>query len=480
MKKTIKLIGIITLIALIGFSMAACSKDKGGGGSVPNQLVGKWSADGTEIFEITSDRKFFMSGGEYEYVLMPSSTLGTASGVIVVGFADAEVGSFGYSISGGEMTILSSVSPVFSVWDTLKLARSGGSAPSGGGSSGGGAVPGALADRWSAGGTEIFAITSDRKFFMSGASYEYVLMPSSTLGAASGIIVVGFADAEIGRFNYSISGGKMTISNGTEAFSGWSRMELTGSGYSPAPSPALNDGSSGFSQPNNYANGNGAIIETKTDGNVKWVIRKHIQSLQIHELASDLDIYAKPVLGDGPVVGQLKLNDKIKITQVAEAVVANTYYYCLNITTDKKVTGWIFGGKFDSKNPDISWRVPYFNNKWEITETIKVGGKSWTVRKLPFAGQILGTTAVNIRDKPGVTGTKVIGSIAPSNNGMTIVEGTEATEEEDKIDGQIDRWLKITYKGVTGWIFGEYMGVERGGAKYWTPETIIMYAFIWR
>jgi len=233
----------------------------------------------------------------------------------------------------------------------------------------------------------------------------------------------------------------------------------------------------GFSQSNNYANGNGTIVETKTDGNVKWVIRKHIQNIEIGDFTRDFNIYDKPVLGKGTVVGKIKLKDKLKVTQVAEALVSNNYYFCVNITTDKKATGWIFGGKFGAKDPDTSWRVPYLNNRWEITETIKVGGKSWTARKMP-GGVCVWDVVVNIRDKPGVTGTKVISKIVPPKNAPQVfVDIIEATEQGEIIDGHNDMWLKITYNGVKGWVFGGYTTVERGGYKYWTPENIISWNF---
>jgi len=43
----------------------------------------------------------------------------------------------------------------------------------------------------------------------------------------------------------------------------------------------------------------------------------------------------------------------------------------------------------------------------------------------------------------------------------------------ETIDEITDRWLKINYNNVDGWIFGGKITVERGGPTYFTPEDII-------
>jgi len=49
MKNTIKFLGIIAMVAVIGFSMTACGGgDDGGGGSKEEQLKGTWQKDGGE------------------------------------------------------------------------------------------------------------------------------------------------------------------------------------------------------------------------------------------------------------------------------------------------------------------------------------------------------------------------------------------------------------------------------------------------
>jgi hypothetical protein len=235
----------------------------------------------------------------------------------------------------------------------------------------------------------------------------------------------------------------------------------------------------GFSQSNNYANGNGTFIEEKIDGNVTWVFRRHIQSVKIGDLSRDenLNVYDEPVLENGTIIGKLKLDDTINITQVAEAAVGIDYYYCLKISLDN-INGWIFCGKYNYTYAQFN--IPYFNNRWEIIENINIGGNFWTIRKMSYQ-RVAVWEVLNIRDKPGIVGTNVISKIVPPENGnhQVNLEVTEATEERETIDGKTDRWLKINYHGVDGWIFGGYTSVERGGPKYWTPENIIYWQLGW-
>lgn len=47
------------------------------------------------------------------------------------------------------------------------------------------------------------------------------------------------------------------------------------------------------------------------------------------------------------------------------------------------------------------------------------------------------------------------------------------------IDGRKDHWLKVKYKDYTGWIFGGYASAERGGPKYYIPESSIEFDIGW-
>jgi hypothetical protein len=88
---------------------------------------------------------------------------------------------------------------------------------------------------------------------------------------------------------------------------------------------------------------------------------------------------------------------------------------------------------------------------------------------------------LNIRNNPGTIGTKVISKITPPGDisSQINLDVLEVTEETETIEGKTDRWLKIIYNGVEGWIFGGYTSVERGGPKYFTPEYIIAFELGW-
>jgi hypothetical protein len=111
MKNVFKLIGIIALAAVIGFSMAACGGDDDeGGGSVPSQLVGEWnSSDGRGSIVFKSDGEIDSLQG-YFFFILSSSILRPTSGTIVFGYSEmlGETGRFSYSINGDTMTISNS------------------------------------------------------------------------------------------------------------------------------------------------------------------------------------------------------------------------------------------------------------------------------------------------------------------------------------------------------------------------------------
>jgi hypothetical protein len=168
----------------------------------------------------------------------------------------------------------------------------------------------------------------------------------------------------------------------------------------------------------------------------------------------------------------------IYIEKIAEANDAQDFYYWLNIKTNNNVDGWIFCGKYNYEY--AQFKVPYFNNRWEIIKILNIGIKSWTIRKMNYQ-RVAVWEVLNIRDKPGLIETKVIEKIVPPENGNPQVnlDVIAATEEMETIDNLNDRWIKINYHGVEGWIFGGYASVERGGPKYYTPESIIYFKLGW-
>ena len=231
--------------------------------------------------------------------------------------------------------------------------------------------------------------------------------------------------------------------------------------------------SNSFSQAGNYNSGNGTIVEVKKDAKGAWQIRQHVQRLQIGDFSDEknLQIYETHSM-DGNAIGRLKSGDFINIVQVAEAIIDEQYHIWLNINTDRGLKGWLLLGIYGYDY--AQFEDPYFNNRWEITGIIRTS-KVWTIRTMIFQ-MVSVVEVINIRDKPGLVGTTVISKIVPSENDNPQVNlvVTEATEETETIDNRNDRWLKITYNGIVGWIFGGYASVERGGHKYYTPENIIL------
>jgi hypothetical protein len=114
----------------------------------------------------------------------------------------------------------------------------------------------------------------------------------------------------------------------------------------------------------------------------------------------------------------------------------------------------------------------------EIIEIINLNDRIWTVRNLNK--QLVSIPRIlNIHDNPGLKNTNVISQIFPSNtNWILTLEVIAATEEIETIEGKTDRWLKINYNGIEGWIFGGNVSVERGGMKYYIPEDMV-YSFFY-
>ena len=111
MKNFLKLFGIIALVAVIGFSMAACGGDDGGNGngngtgSFNTDLVGKWENTNYGYFEFTADgtgsfhKDIFHQNG-------PCKTITTADTVQMTRIQDNKfMYSFTYSLNA-DKTVL--------------------------------------------------------------------------------------------------------------------------------------------------------------------------------------------------------------------------------------------------------------------------------------------------------------------------------------------------------------------------------------
>jgi hypothetical protein len=129
----------------------------------------------------------------------------------------------------------------------------------------------------------------------------------------------------------------------------------------------------------------------------------------------------------------------------------------------------------------------------DVKGVIRGSGKDYTVLHLeqdmalwPSPG-----TLVNLYTRPNGGYDEVANQIEVPDTGSTVtmtdangVEQTvvqlnvmtvSVTEEEDTIDGFTDRWVEITYEDKSGWVFGAYLSVERGGPKYYLPDLVEEY-----
>lgn len=210
----------------------------------------------------------------------------------------------------------------------------------------------------------------------------------------------------------------------------------------------------------NYADGNGTILKQIEDNEEIVCFRKHVQKITLDQAMNyeSFKVYEKPGSGKSKVLGYLSYGDTI----VSRRIFTKGKYNVWLEVQKPGLKGWV---KIDT--PD-----PYSNNTWEIVEYLESRGKIWTVRRLNSS--ICVYHNLNIRNKPGIEGTRIIGKI----NANTFVEYSTITEETDEIDGIKDHWIRIKYNGISGWIFGGYADVERGGPKYFIPESLIYLAFI--
>jgi hypothetical protein len=245
---------------------------------------------------------------------------------------------------------------------------------------------------------------------------------------------------------------------------------------------------------NNYTN-NGSIISINNINNEEWIIRNHIQRIQLGDnykiegqiKKTNINIYQEPDLNNSIIIGNLNSRDFINIEQVAEIKINNIYFVWLNIVTDNNIKGWIYFGKYDYDK--ALYNVPYFNNRWEILDYIYINDRIWTIRNMNNQQITIWNKIVNIHDKPGLIDTNIIARIIPPENIFSVIylNIISATEEEENIDVDefieliyfTDRWLKINYNGIEGWIYGGYTSAvtnEEGVMlKYYTPENIISF-----
>jgi hypothetical protein len=119
MKNVFKILGVIALVAVIGFGVAACKSDDddddgdgGGGGLVPKELKGNWLRDteGSERYLTFTDSKWWTNTDGFVTTGKTGWDVKSASGNKIE-YQDnfgSGLKNFTWSVSGSTLTILTS------------------------------------------------------------------------------------------------------------------------------------------------------------------------------------------------------------------------------------------------------------------------------------------------------------------------------------------------------------------------------------
>lgn len=234
-----------------------------------------------------------------------------------------------------------------------------------------------------------------------------------------------------------------------------------------------------------YAGGNGTIILESEDENNIITVRKHVQTVKIGDMARDERRIIYSDMEKSQKIYELKDDDELEISEIWKITRKDDgLFYCWLKVKSNGYSGFLCYSepmfvKYYNEYRNV-YSDPYENNKWEILETIESGGKKWTVRKMAQGLSVFGTDfgftkdEIELFDNPGETGTKVIGYVPTSyrkGNSQINVEIEAITEDA--------KWARITFDGKTGWIDGFYLSAERGGPKYYIPESSIAFYLGW-
>lgn len=202
---------------------------------------------------------------------------------------------------------------------------------------------------------------------------------------------------------------------------------------------------------------NGTIIDKINKDNHSLIIKKHEQKLIIDYSAEDYQL----ILYDDPIkknkVEDLARKQEITIKQIIFVDEKETW---MKIQVNNK-EGYILYSEII--------RDPYEDNSWMPVGTIQSGNKTFNILKCTQSFYVY--TNLRIRDKPGLEGNK-IGLIEANQRDYAVVTTMEVTQEKETIDNITERWAKIEYKGITGWVFAGYLDYE-SGPRFMTPESRI-------
>ena len=227
-----------------------------------------------------------------------------------------------------------------------------------------------------------------------------------------------------------------------------------------------------------YRGGNGTILTYAESDWVRKIIRKCEMDVTIGGMLDDEGRTVYESIAKKSAVGLLQDGDRVSVLQICT----------LEYLQEPE-------GEYGSEKGDLWFKIsqdgtegwicvndgylfataPYYGNSWEVLGTIRSQGKSWTVRSMRQSLSVF--EKLPVWDRPGTGAGSLVYTIVPGEADpvQTDVQVTAVTEEEDTVDGITDRWVKVSYKGHEGWIFGGYASAQRGGPKYYIPEQWIAF-----
>ena len=222
------------------------------------------------------------------------------------------------------------------------------------------------------------------------------------------------------------------------------------------------------------------IVDERTSNGMTYIScqAEHISYDLLNTKFDDFKYIYKDI-NNNQVITRVTLDDSVDAEElwVVQAKKDLLHYVWLKVSY-KGIQGFFYySGAYYSdyyKKYIDGYSDPYQNNRWEILEKINTGSKEWTVRKMYQTLSVF--SEIEVRDKPGLTGTAVIAKIPTSfqnGNGQGTIIVEAITEEYE--DSYRNRWIRTTVGGKTGWVSGRYLSAERGGPTYYIPEDWISF-----
>ena len=229
-----------------------------------------------------------------------------------------------------------------------------------------------------------------------------------------------------------------------------------------------------------YAGNNGTIISETKSNKETVLVRKHVQTVEIGENIEDFQREIHSGINQKDIIGILKENDLIDVSEIWYIISKSGKNTDIWLKINFKNTiGFILyedGQKLKENSLSID---PYRDGNWELLEKFDDG---WTSRKVKQSLAVYGESdEIELRSRPGSKNSTVISLIPRSErkgNGQVNLEVEAVTEETEKKKGG-ERWVRVTWNGISGWVYAAPLQAERGGPKIWTPENILEWNLGW-